>query len=176
MSKAFKELLTVGGKSNSLGRAGEVVASVLDDTSRVEELYQCMFHEDAWVRMRAADSFEKICRERSDIILPYIDRIQAELASSQQPSIQWHIAQLYEQLPLSGDQKHRAIDWLGKLLSSTDVDWIVAANTMRALARFTKQGDFPRDKLLALLNVQLRHKSNSVVKRARKTIQQVELT
>jgi hypothetical protein len=39
MNENFVEMLAVGGKSNSLGRAGEVVKLVLGDRSRLDELY-----------------------------------------------------------------------------------------------------------------------------------------
>jgi hypothetical protein len=55
-------MLTVGGKSNALGRTNEVIEIVLLDKSRLDELYKCLFEADAWVRMRAGDALEKICR------------------------------------------------------------------------------------------------------------------
>jgi HEAT repeat protein len=33
----------------------------LHDPERLEELYSCLFNEDAWVRMRAADALENLC-------------------------------------------------------------------------------------------------------------------
>ena len=166
MNEPFEEMLSVGGKKNTLGRANDVVNAVLADKPRLEELYQCMFSEDAWVRMRAADAFEKLGREYPDWLMAYIDRLQSDLSKSRQPSIQWHLAQIYKQIDLNSDQRRRAIAWLEKLISTVDVDWIVAANTMETLAHFTKTGYFNRSKLLALLAVQARHKSNSVVKKS----------
>ena len=95
MKEKFADALTLGGKSNSLGRAGEVVDTVLGDKSRLGELYDCLFLEDAWVRMRAADALEKVCRVHPEWIESYIDRFEDELAISDQPSIQWHLAQIY---------------------------------------------------------------------------------
>jgi hypothetical protein len=167
----FETVLTIGGKSNSLGKADEVIAEVLNDRSRLGELYGCMFSEDAWVRMRAADAFEKVCREHPEWIEPYIDRIQAELSDpGQQASIQWHIAQIYPQVSLNDEQKRHALTWLAGTLSSNEIDWIVAANAMKTLVYFTEQGDFAKEKLMPLLRIQLQHKSNAVVKRANKFI------
>ena len=56
--EAFAEVLTEGGRSNSLGRAGEVVHAVFADRDRLDELWACISHDDAYVRMRAIDSFE----------------------------------------------------------------------------------------------------------------------
>ena len=170
MSEHFAEILAVGGKSNSLGRASEVIESVLEDKSRLGELYDCLFDEDAWTRMRAADSLEKVCREHPEWLQPYIDRFPRELAASSQPSIQWHLAQIYAEVELSEEQRQFAIKWLKGLLSTTEVDWIVAANAMDTLHQFTKEGYFPVDDLIKLVHIQQGHKSNSVIKRANKLL------
>jgi hypothetical protein len=173
MHDDFLELLTVGGKSNSLGKVTDVIQLVLDDRSRLDELYNCLFAEDAWVRMRAADALEKICRVHPDWLLPYIDRFATELSSSTQASIQWHLAQIYAQVELTYEQKKFAIDWLTGLLSTKEVDWIAAANAMETLAQFTEDGSFPKLKLITLLKVQQHHKSNAVIKRANKYLEQL---
>lgn len=173
MKEPFYKMLTVGGKTNSLGRASEVIEMVLRDRTRLEELYDCLFREDGWARMRAADAIEKICRQHPDWLLPYIDRMQKDLSASSQPSIQWHLAEIYIQVKLTDSQKKFAIDWLSNSISSEDVDWIVSANSMKALAYFNKNGDFPTDKLLPLLKVQQKHKSNAVVKRANKLLSEL---
>jgi TPR repeat protein len=173
MEESFAALLAVGGKSNSLGRAAEVTAIVLQDRVLLAELYACMFEDDPWVRMRAADCLEKICRVHPDWIEPYIDKIADELAVSGQPSIQWHIAQIYREVKLSPAQKRFAINWLKELLSTTQVDWIVAANAMDSLAQFVRDGSMPHADLAALLEIQLGHHSKSVVRRAHKLLEQL---
>lgn len=167
----FDEILTVGGKSNSLGKVSDVIREVLDNQALLAELYSCMFNPDPWVRMRAADAYEKVCREHPEWVEPYIDRIQAELSGDdQQASIQWHLAQIYQQVKLTPEQEQRALNWLASILSSNQIDWIVAANAMKALAHFTKTGDFAQDQLIRLLTVQLSHKSSAVVKKANKLL------
>ena len=166
MSEPFADVLTVGGRSNSLGRVDEVVAIVLADRSRLEELYACLFDEDAWVRMRAADALEKVCREAPDSLLPYIDRFAAELTGSTQPSIRWHLAQIYRQVPLTAGQKAFAIGWLEGLLAEPGLDWIVAANAMETLAAFVRDGSVPVQQVAPLFEGQRRHRSRAVVRRA----------
>lgn len=167
MKESFKDILTFG-KPNSLGRLNEVIEIVLSDKSNLEELYHSIFDDNPWVRMRAVDAFEKVCRVHPEWIVPYIDRIQEELSSDQQPSINWHIAQIYKQVELSDKQKDRALTWLKKLISTKNVDWIVSANCMETLAYFTNKGDFDKNELKKLLSVQTTHKSNAVVKKANK--------
>lgn len=168
MTDSFAKMLTTGGHANSLGKVPEVIEIVLHNPSHIEELYQCLFNDDAWVRMRAADALEKICREHPDWLVPYIDRLASDFADTTQPSIQWHMAQIYKQVPLADKQKQHAVQWLKKLISTKDVDWIVAANTMETLAQFVKDGSFPADQLLPLLTIQEHHKSSAVVRRAAK--------
>jgi hypothetical protein len=173
MDQYFVEMLSVGGKSNSLGKVDEVIKLVLSDRSRLGELYDCLFFDDAWVRMRAADAFEKICRQHPDWLLPYIDRFPEGLAKSNQPSIQWHLAQIYRQVDLTTEQKSFAIYWLKQLLSTKEVDWIVAANAMDTLAQFTEDGSVSENELVALLKIQQQHKSKAVVKRANKLLEKL---
>lgn len=165
-TESFAGILSKDGKKNSIAGVDDVILLVLNDKDRLEELYQVMFHEDAWVRMRAADAFEKVCRIRPDWITLFIDRIQSELADSQQASIRWHIAQIYEQVELNDTQKARAIEWLKNILSSSDIDWIVSANCMSALAFFARRGEVEKETARALFNIQTEHKSNAVKKRA----------
>lgn len=170
MDQQFVSMLAEDGKKNSLGRVNDVIKIVLSDKSRLNELYDTVSHQDAWVRMRAIDAFEKICRVHPEWIEPYIDKIQNELSTSTQPSIQWHIAQIYNEVELSEDQKKRAVKWLIATLSSKEVDWIVAANCMDTLAEFAREGDASKSDLLAILEIQQAHKSKAVVKRVDKLL------
>jgi TPR repeat protein len=170
MQQPFQQMLTVGGKTNSLGRVDEVIQLALSDTTRLDELYACLFSDDAWVRMRAADALEKICRVHPDWIAPYIDKFQGDLAVSTQPSIQWHIAQIYRQVRLTPQQKQIAINWLEALLATTSVDWIVAANAMETLHMFVQDGSVSKTELRRLATIQQRHHAKSVVRRASKLL------
>ncbi len=175
MSEAFASILTEGTR-NSLGRVDEVIETVLADKSRLEELYQCFFHDDMWARMRAADAFEKICRTHPEWIVPYIDRIQTGLHSSSQPSIQWHIAQIYQQVELSHSQRTKAIEWLYNCVATTDVDWIVSANVMEALVYFAHKNLTNKSKVLRILAVQSHHHSKAVVRKSAKLLETLMMT
>ena len=171
----FSEILAVGGKTNSLGRAEEVIDAVLHDKSRLEELYGCLFDDDAWVRMRAADSIEKVCRQHPDWLEPFIDRFATDLSASSQPSILWHLAQIYTEVPLTDSQKAFAIDWLKGLIATVEVDWIVSSNAMDALVHFSSDGSLPVPEIIPLLQVQQKHHSKAVVRRANKLLDMLML-
>ncbi len=170
MIERFDEMLMAGGKSNSLGRVNEVIALVLVDRSRLDELYNCLFVEDAWARMRAADALEKVCRQHPEWLVDYIDRFFSDLADSTQPSIQWHLAQIYAQVQLSTAQKRTVIAWLKHILASPQVDWIVAANAMDTLVQFAQDGSVSVAQVIPLLKVQQKHKSKAVIRRADKLL------
>jgi len=174
MSANFLEILTIGGKRNTLGRAEEVVRSVLEDKSRIEELYQCMYDDDAWVRMRAIDSLEKICRSHPEWLVPYIDRLVTDFSDNPQPSIQWHLAELFAQMQLDDTQRQKAIKIMVRNISDLNVDWIVAANCMTALAGFVQKGFVPKVQLIPLLQLQQGHHSKAVVRRATKLLDSLE--
>lgn len=170
-TSALATLLTAGGHANSLGKANEVIALVLNDKSLFNELFQCLFYDDAWVRMRAADALEKICRDHPDWIEPYIPAIQSKLSdTNQQASIKWHIAQIYPQVTLTKPQKEHAFTWLKTQVSTTEVDWIVAANCLKALLIFMERGDITQAALVKFLKVQQHHSSKSVAKKATKML------
>lgn len=173
MQEPFNQILAAGGHANSLGRVNEVIEIVLKQKSRLDELYGCLFEEDAWVRMRAADALEKICRTNPEWLLPYIDRLAKEVSPSAQPSLQWHLAQIYREVALTPKQRQFAIQWLRQVLSRTDVDWIVAANAMTTLVQFTLEGFCSKNDTVALLNKQKHHKSPAVVRRADKLLAQL---
>lgn len=176
MSERFVEMLHTGGHANSLGRVDDVIAIVLQDHARLEELYNSLFDDDAWVRMRAADALEKVCRQHPKWLVPYIDKIARDLAASPQPSLQWHIAQIYRQVELTATQRQFAIKWLKGLLSRTEVDWIVAANAMETLAHFCREGYVPVHELTQQVKIQQHHKSPAVVKRATKLLHEIKQT
>lgn len=162
----FAAVLMEGGRSNSLGRASEVVEAVLADCGRLGELWACIGHADAYVRMRAIDSFEKVIATQPSWADPYVQAMLDDLTSSDQPSIQWHLAQLFPQVRLDDDQRERAIAWLQARLTTTDVDWIVSINCMRALLDFRERGDVEADVLRPLFEVQATHRSKSVRRKA----------
>ena len=45
-----------------------VIEAVLRDPSSVDELFACIKDEDEYVRMRASDALEKVCRSDPSIV------------------------------------------------------------------------------------------------------------
>ena len=164
--ESFEDIFMSGGHTNSLGRSAEVLTNVLSDQPKIDELFSCIYSQDAWVRMRAIDTFEKIIKVNPTWAEPYTDKLISELTQKSQPSIQWHLAQLFTEIQLNVDQKEKVMLWLTDLLSSPDIDWIVSANAMIALQFFYLQNDINTQDFTTLLSIQSHHTSKSVRKKA----------
>jgi hypothetical protein len=137
-TEPFETMLT-GGHPNSLGRTLEVVEIVFKDSSKLSELYNCYFSKDEVVRLRTSNALKRICAERPDWLVLYIDKLLSEVADIQQASAQWTLAQVFNSLTsyLSASQKQKAINVLKRNLEHND-DWIVQNQTMQTLADWAK--------------------------------------
>jgi hypothetical protein len=160
-----------GGHPNSLGRTAEVVGIVLADRARLEELFATIADSDEVVRMRVGDALEKVCRVRPGWFMAYLDRLLSELGQIQQPSVQWHVAQMLQHLrsALSDDQAKRSIELLQRNLS-TSTDWIVLNVTMDVLTAWANHDALLAGWLVPELERLRREDRKSVAKRAAKRL------
>ena len=163
--------MLAGGHPNSLGRTQEVVDVVLADQARLIELFAAMTSDDELVRLRVSDALEKVCREQPAWFLPHVDQILGDLAKIDQPSVQWHIAQMTQHLyvDLSTTQAQRAVRLLQHNLSSSS-DWIVLNVTMDVLAAWAEQDPQLADWLKPQLERLRGDSRKSVAKRAAKRL------
>lgn len=164
-----------GGHPNSLGRTEEVVDIVLADRARLEELFASMSNSDEVVRMRVGDALEKVCRQQPAWFVTHIDRLLSDLGQIEQPSVQWHVAQMLQHLrnELSDDQAQRATELLQRNLTRS-TDWIVLCVTMDALAQWAERDARLACWLAPQLERLRQDKRKSVAKRASK--RQAELS
>ena len=137
----FEKMLT-GGHPNSLGRTVEVVDIILAQPPRLSELYDCYFSPDEVVRLRTSNAFKRVCAERPEWLLPYVDGLLHEVSQVHQPSAQWTLAQLMASLhdSLSSGQKKKAISVLQCNLK-TSSDWIVLNSTMQTLGEWAREDE-----------------------------------
>ncbi|MFA7266489.1 MAG: hypothetical protein WC054_09275 [Candidatus Nanopelagicales bacterium] len=172
-TRSLAARLETGGKSNSLGEVSDIVSEVLADKNLLPELFECLFSDDEWVRMRAGDALEKVCRQQPGWFVPYLARLLEEVSQIQQASIRWHLAQILGQVELTTSQQQKAIEVLSGYLRDPQVDWIVAANSMETLAQFVRQGSVPAPLVVPLLQQQQHHRSKAVNKRATNLLAQL---
>lgn len=137
MSSRFADMLR-GGHPNSLGNTEQVVSITLADHDRLDELFAGIADPDEVVGMRVGDALEKVCREQPGWFVPRIDHIIDVLGNVDQPSVQWHVAQMLQHLrdDLSIAQEQRAKRLLQRNLT-TSTDWIVLNVTMDVLTAWT---------------------------------------
>lgn len=112
---------------------------MLADRTRLEELFACLRLEDQVLRMRAGDALEKVCRQRPEWLAPEAERILHDVGAVDQPSVQWHVAQILGHVKawLSADQAVRATRLLQHNLV-TSGDWIVLNTTMDVLTAWAR--------------------------------------
>lgn len=135
----FEERLK-GGHPNSLGNTVEVVQEVLVDNERFDELFQCYFSDDEVVRLRVSNAMKRICKDKFELLLPYIDRLLNEVANIDQASTQWTLSQLFLQLErhMTKKQKAKALTIMKNNLTRHN-DWIVLCQTAETLGKWAKK-------------------------------------
>lgn len=170
MMRNFEERLT-GGHPNSLGNTIEVVNEVLANENFFEELFNCYFSADEIVRLRVSNAMKRICKEKPEFLVPYLDRFISEISLIDQPSTKWTIAQLFELLEndLTPEQLVQAKSIVKHNLE-TESDWIVLNNSMEVLANWTKSDPDLKKWLVPHLERLANDKRNSVSKRATKLL------
>jgi len=165
MTRIEIEKALSGGDPRSLGRAGEIAELVLKNPRRLAALFECLFSDDEIVRMRGSDALEKVCRRRPDLLVPFTERLLVEVSKIDQPSVQWHLAQILAEVPLEGNERRRAIAILRRNLLRYD-DWIVTNLTLEALANFVRKSARMRPSFCRLLEEHAHSRHKSVAKRA----------
>lgn len=169
MANNFSKILAEG-KLNSLGRANEVLELVLNDKKLLNGLYECIFDEDEWVRLRAADVFEKVAAQNPDWIQNYTDKLFTEVASVEQAGVRWHLVQILGEIKLSPKDRRRAAELIESFLEDPDVDWIVANNSLIVLDKFSARDSDLAAKMPKILSTQIKSRHSSVSKRASKLL------
>lgn len=170
----FEQLLT-GGHPNSLGKTIEVVDLVLNDRLRLEELFECYFSDDEVVRLRVSNAMKRICREHPDWLVPYIDRFLSEIATIDQASTKWTLAQLFLMLEkdMTKTQKEAAVKILQNNLTNSN-DWIVQNMTIETLGKWSFEDEKLRCWLVPRLKKLSTDSRKSVAKRAEKLLNEIE--
>jgi hypothetical protein len=163
------EVMLTGGHPNSLGRTVEVVDAVLAKPYRLSELYDCYFSPDEVVRLRTSSALKRVCAERPEWLLPYVDGLLRDVSRIDQPSVQWTLAQLMENLNdrLTARQKSEATRVLQHDLQNSN-DWIVLNTTMNTLGGWAREDAELRSWLEPHLLRLAQDSRKSVSRRARK--------
>lgn len=90
-----------GGDRRSIGRSNQVVALVRRTPELFPALIDWMHHEDALVRMRAADAAEKLTVTNPEWLRPFKVQLIKLATRTKQPELRWHLAQMLPRVELS---------------------------------------------------------------------------
>lgn len=158
-----------GGHPNSLGNTIQIVEEVLADSSKFDGLFNCYFSEDEVVRLRVSNAMKRICKEKPELLVPYLDRFLNEIAGIDQASTQWTLAQLFILLEndLSDSQMLKAKEIVKNNLANHN-DWIVLNTSMETLFQWSKDDKNLRKWLLPHLERLSKDNRKSISKRASK--------
>ncbi len=102
----IQQLLRPGDR-RTVGNVSEVVRTVLQQPGMTSSLVECVFDEDAGLRMRAADALEKISRKQSDLLQPYAAVLIGLFEETEQQELRWHLAVLLPRLRLDSAERRR---------------------------------------------------------------------
>ena len=163
------EALLTGGNPRSLRNADIVIDAASRQPERLEELVQCVFSADEIIRMRASDALEKVCRAHPGLLQRFVPRLLGEMSRIEQPSVQWHLAQILTEVRLDEREQAEAIAILEHNLD-TSGDWIVTNLTLQALAVFARTNPAVRTRLIERLHHYQDSPHKSVASRARKLL------
>ena len=157
-----------GGDRRSIGRADEVVAEVLDNTTLFDDLFSGMQHDNPLVRMRSADAVEKITALHPDFLKPYKTTIIEEVSPIDQQEVRWHVAQMVPRLELRESEVNEVSDILFGYLD--DDRKIVKTFSMQALADLAQQHAELIPQVTQILEEQTRTGSPAMKSRGRKLL------
>lgn len=126
------------------------VQRVIRNPRLLPALVQGLTVPDPFIRVRAADALEKLAHHRPDLLGRYRARFLRVAETSDQPEVQWHMAQLLPGLGLSQTQRISARRVFQRYLHSPSS--IVEAMALDALVRLsadTRSGPARIRRLLA---------------------------
>ena len=126
------EDLLKGGDARALKGVMRVIDDLLRDPAQFEGLMRAMSHDDPIVRMRAGDAAEKISRTNAEYLEPYKAVLLQVAATTEQPSLRWHLAQMIPRLALDAGERRSVVGVLKRYLD--DPSAIVKTCAMQALA------------------------------------------
>jgi len=119
--------------------------------------------------MRAGDALEKVCRDRPELLQPYVERLLTKVSEVRQPSVQWHLAQMLGGLALRPGQRARAVRLLKRTLDES-TDWIVTNYALETLATLAAKDRVLRRNLIGRLQRYRREKRKSIARRAERLL------
>ncbi|HKW35766.1 MAG TPA: hypothetical protein VJN92_22365 [Candidatus Acidoferrum sp.] len=166
-------VLLKGGDRRSIGRANQVAKLVLHAPRRLSELIECLWSDDAIVRMRAADAAEKVSAIQPKLLQPHKSELLGLLTEGEQIEVRWHLAQMVPRLPLTHREKQRAAEALQLYLE--DRSSIVRTFALQALADISRSDSELRPLVKEILEQSVTRGTAAMKARARKLMKELKI-
>ena len=183
-AETIRSMLAVGRNRISSGRTAEVVNIVRANPKKVTQLLECLWDEDPFLAMRAADALEKLTRRRD----PVPDAIQKSilktlqgswkapliglLAEATENKLRWCLAPVIPRLALTAPECRRVAETLRSYLE--DRSSIVKTCALQGLADLTRQDATLLPEVIDLLNIHSRSGTAAMRARGRMLLKQLE--
>lgn len=139
-----------GGDLRSVGKANEVMKSVLKNPKLFKEIFQGISDTDPLIRMRAADVAEKISRQHPKYLQPFKTQLINDVVKITQQEVRWHAAQMFSYLSLTPKERSRVAKVLFSWLENEKSN-IVKVMSLQALTDFAKQDNKIKSKVMPLI-------------------------
>jgi hypothetical protein len=138
-----------GSDRRSIGRANEVARLVLKEPRRFRELIKCLWDENPVVRMRAADTAEKVSAQKPRLLDRHKPELLGLLAETDQIELRWHLAAVIPRLRLTPPERQRAVAALQLYLD--DRSSIVKTFALQGLADLSRNDPSLRRQVVELV-------------------------
>jgi len=172
LSKAGLLSRLQGGDRRSIGRSNEVTGLVLKHPRLFSALVEGMWHQDSRVRMRAADVVEKVSRSEPVWLKPFKVELLGLMAETRQHELRWHLALIAPRLPLTAQERRRAVEMVHCYLE--DRSSIVKTFAMQGLADLASSDAELRPAIIELLRKLTGSGTPAMKARGRKLLSQLQ--
>lgn len=150
-----------------------MVQLVLRQPRRFRELVECLWSDDAVVRMRAADAAEKVSAEKPQLLGRYRRELLGLLCEAEQTELRWHLAAMVPRLRLTAGERRRAVEALRRYLD--DRSSIVKTFALQGLAELARDGAGFGYQVKELLEKAARSGTAAMKARARKLLKELRV-
>ncbi len=133
----FEKILS-GGDLRSIGKSNSVILKIQTQKD-FDELFQCLFHEDRLVVMRAADTIEKITINNTQYLAKHKYAIIKLCNIAMDKELKWHLALLIPRLHLDNSEFSNAWNTLTNWAKDKTNSRIVRVNSIQGLSEMKQQ-------------------------------------
>ena len=157
-----------GGDLRSIGDAESVARDLMQDQALVAQAVTLMAGDDRLLRARSADALEKAARRNPVILRRHKKPLLRLLATTRQPEVRWHIAQMLPLIELTPHERQGALKGLRGYLG--DESRIVQVCALQALWDLATAEERSRRPLRSLVERLASESSPAVRARARRLL------